>query len=230
MKITDRDKYVIVGIIVLVISYLLYTYLYVPLKEEKDMLTEELSTLTPKMQDISKLKTNVIDLSTKKKVLVNSLLSLKEEKGFDNIPYKELITYLGSKADELDLDITLFTKMDLNDRGEYKEIPYDIKVEGNYSDITNFVNNLYELDTYFFITDIEMKEIDVLPIELMVKNDDVITMPFDWAENFISRVDKGIPTEYILEYSEEIDPYTLEQKINKKTELSFKFYFVSLDE
>lgn len=230
MKITDRDKYVIVGIIVLVISYLLYTYLYVPLKEEKDMLTEELSTLTPKMQDVSKLKTNVIDLSTKKKVLVNSLLSLKEEKGFDNIPYKELITYLGSKADELDLDITLFTKMDLNDRGEYKEIPYDIKVEGNYSDITNFVNNLYELDTYFFITDIEMKEIDVLPIELMVKNDDVITMPFDWAENFISRVDKGIPTEYILEYSEEIDPYTLEQKINKKTELSFKFYFVSLDE
>jgi Tfp pilus assembly protein PilO len=230
MKVSTRDKYVLISLLVIIIGYVFYTYAYIPLKEKKENFKEELALLTPQMRDTVQLENNLNNLSKEKFNLEEELLGLKEEKGFNDVPYRELISYLGEKADELELDITLFTRMELNNRGQYVEIPYDIKVEGDYSSITQFVNYVYELDKYFFVTDIEMKEKDVLPLELVLQEEKPITMPFDWAESFIERLNSGIPVDSILKEAEGLDPYVLKEKVYQNIELSFKFYFVSLEQ
>lgn len=246
-KLSQRDTYLVVGLLIIAVGYVFYQYLLTPISQkitdQKNMesqLTEQISSkdenaLIEKQQNLSKEKQN---FNTK-------LAKIKEEKNFKPVEYQELLTYLGQQADTLGVDIVKFSKDDVQELNSYWQVPYRITVQGDYKNIVQFINTLYKYDNYFSIDGMDLKQVSMIPMTDKVTdgNADLSSaIKYSWASDFIQKLDKSIPSTILATASTSDSSSdgsnTTTDNSNKKAntnfdekvQLDFTFSFITLEE
>ena len=246
-KLSQRDTYLVVGLLIIAVGYVFYQYLLTPISQkitdQKNMesqLTEQISSkdenaLIEKQQNLSKEKQN---FNTK-------LAKIKEEKNFKPVEYQELLTYLGQQADTLGVDIVKFSKDDVQELNSYWQVPYRITVQGDYKNIVQFINTLYKYDNYFSIDGMDLKQVSMIPMTDKVTdgNADLSSaIKYSWASDFIQKLDKSIPST-ILATASTSDSSSdgsntttdnsnkkADTNFDEKVQLDFTFSFITLEE
>lgn len=249
-KMSPREMVMVVGLLIALLGYGFLTFVWDPMEAKKAELTTE---MTKKEDEL--FRKNVEALEAQKRKLHNEkseaglkIEQIKQEKTFGVVNYQELIEYLGKEADSLQVDVVQFKKQDPQNTNAYWEIPYEVTVQGNYDNIIRFVNSFYELENYFLITGLDMREVARIPMtDKVADGNPELTedIDFEWASEFIEKLDKSIPSEllkdseeaFMEDFATEMDK--LEEELSKeeknveisdKMQLKFMFHFVSLEE
>lgn len=246
-KMSTRELAMITVLGFALFGYGFYSFLWSPMEAEKTVLLEEKNEIESKVisKNIEGLNKEIISLENEAKSVDFQLEEIKSNREFGAMDYQELLAYLGNRADTVGVDMTDFEKLEFNDRKVYWETPYEVTVQGEYMDIINFVNSVYQLDNYFYLTSMDLREISRIPM-----TDDTLQgesslrekILFEWAPEFMNALDEEIPSElraeleenYENEYQEAMSRIEEEKeksfKLDEKLQLTFTFHFITLEE
>lgn len=238
-------------LLVSLVAYGFYEFVWVPAKSsEADLLTEQQKLESDlKQKNVPLLEKKLQNLKKEKDNFNLKIAEIKEKRTFGTVDYQKLIEYLGKEADTLEVDMTRFKKMEFRNQKVYWEIPYEVVVQGKYENLILFVNSLYKLENYFFITGIELQEVARIPMtEKTIEGSNNLRndIEFDWAKDFMDKLDRNIPPElrqdmqeeFMKEFADEMrkfedelqDITNEEAMIHDKLQLRFVFHFIELDE
>ena len=233
------------------VGYGFLTWVYDPLSAEKEKLFTEKVKLedTIFQKNIPNLEKKMGELEKESNEVLLQLAEIKKTRDFGPIDYQELITYLGKEADSLGVDVVQFRKHDFINQNVYWEIPYEITIQGDYDNIILFVNSLYKLDKYFYVTGMDLREVSLIPMsDKVVSGDETLKeeIKFEWANGFIEKLDKTIPSDikstdkdevdsqdsFMSDFATEMEEIQTEEmfSVKDKLQLNFTFHFVSLDD
>lgn len=150
---------------------------------------------------------NISDTSLKKEILTldNEIIKLEKEidKFKDNnaleiIPHKELVEFIGLTSKIYDIDVKEFkeNKDNKNTLSGYSSSEYSVGIQGEYSNIVEFTNSLYLMRSHFYIKDMKLEKIDLIPMTSGVKNGDESkkeSITLDWFKKYSNKIDRLIP-------------------------------------
>lgn len=250
-KLSAREKIMVGVLIGGLLLFALYKILYTPLQEQKTALSQEIETLVVQTKNLEALQGQLTQIKSQSSELQSEIDKMDVEKGFGVMNYQELLTFLGEAANEYDVDIIQFKRLDYEDKVNYWEVPFEVSLQGDYRDIILFVDSIYQLDDYFAIRQLNLKQIDMIPMtdkvskgELPEENKGV---GFDWSPDFINRLNEMIPSDILsseaggtegetkpsegsADYQSYLNQIKGNYQVEEKVELMFSFHFISLEE
>lgn len=203
-KLKARELAMVLGLIIGLAGYLFYSFIWVGLKEGESIALEERRSLETSLstQNVPQVEEKLEILNSQIKDIDLKIAEVNAQRTFGAVEYQKLVTYMGQEADKLDIDLVNFNKMDTQDRTVYKEIPYEVTVQGEYDNLILFVNSLYEMDRHFFITATELLEVERMPMtSVTIEGDSNLRekIEFKWGNGFMDKLDESIPAELRLE-------------------------------
>ncbi|HEY6999194.1 MAG TPA: type 4a pilus biogenesis protein PilO [Candidatus Binatia bacterium] len=152
---STAQKVAILGVSVILIAALYYSFLFSPKADEVAKLADsveiarnEKTVKTQKAANLSRLRQDLQRLDAELKKAIAQLPEKKE------IP--ELLSSISSKAQQSGLDVLLFRPRPESYQEFYAEVPVDITVKGNFHNTVNFfddvgrMNRLVNIDNIGF--------------------------------------------------------------------------------
>jgi type IV pilus assembly protein PilO len=153
---SKAQKLATLGVTVVLIAALYYSFLYSPQAEEIAKLADsveiahnERSVKTQKASNLARLRKDLAQLDAQLKKAVAQLPEKKE------IP--DLLTTISTKAQQSGLDILLFRPRAETYQEFYAEIPVDITVKGNFHNTVSFFDEVGRLNRLVNIGNIGFK-------------------------------------------------------------------------
>jgi len=171
---SKAQKLAILGVTVVLIAALYYSFLYSPRAEEIAKLADsveiahnERSVKTQKASNLARLRKDLAQLDAQLKKAVAQLPEKKE------IP--DLLTTISTKAQQSGLDILLFRPRAETFQEFYAEIPVDITVKGNFRNTVSFFDEVGRLNRLVNIDNIGFKNPTVSGDNVVLETTSVAT-------------------------------------------------------
>ena len=153
---STAQKVAILGVTVIFIVALYYSFLFSPKADELAKLADsveiarnEKTVKTQKAANLSRLRQDLKRLDGELKKAIAQLPEKKE------IP--ELLSSISSKAQQSGLDVLLFRPRAESYQEFYAEVPVDITVKGNFHNTVNFFDEVGRMDRLVNIDNIGFK-------------------------------------------------------------------------
>lgn len=171
---STAQKVAILGVSVILIAALYYSFLFSPKADEVAKLADsveiarnEKTVKTQKAANLSRLRQDLQRLDAELKKAIAQLPEKKE------IP--ELLSSISSKAQQSGLDVLLFRPRPESYQEFYAEVPVDITVKGNFHNTVNFFDNVGRMDRLVNIDNIGFKNPTVSGDNVVLETTSVAT-------------------------------------------------------
>jgi type IV pilus assembly protein PilO len=171
---SKAQKLAILGVTIVLIAALYYSFLYSPRAEEIAKLADsveiarnEQSVKSQKASNLVRLRKDLAQLDAQLKKAVAQLPEKKE------IP--DLLTTISTKAQQSGLDILLFRPRAETYQEFYAEIPVDITVKGNFHNTVSFFDEVGHLNRLVNIDNIGFKNPTVSGDNVLLETTSVAT-------------------------------------------------------
>ena len=171
---STAQKVAILGVSVILIAALYYSFLFSPKSDELSKLSDsveiarnEKTVKTQKAANLSRLRQDLQRLDAELKKAIAQLPEKKE------IP--ELLSSISSKAQESGLDVLLFRPRPESYQEFYAEVPVDITVKGNFHNTVNFFDDVGRMDRLVNIDNIGFKNPTVSGDSVVLETTSVAT-------------------------------------------------------
>lgn len=168
------QKVAILGVSVILIAALYYSFLFSPKADELAKLADsveiarnEKTVKTQKAANLSRLRQDLQRLDAELKKAIAQLPEKKE------IP--ELLSSISSKAQQSGLDVLLFRPRPESYQEFYAEVPVDITVKGNFHNTVNFFDDVGRMDRLVNIDNIGFKNPTVSGDSVVLETTSVAT-------------------------------------------------------
>jgi type IV pilus assembly protein PilO len=153
---SKAQKFAILGVIIILLAALYYSFLYSPQADEIAKLADsveiarnEKSVKAQKAANLARLRKDLQQLDAELKKAVAQLPEKRE------IP--DLLRNISTKAQQSGLDILVFRPRAENYQDFYAEIPVDITVKGNFHNTVSFFDEVGRMDRLVNIDNIGFK-------------------------------------------------------------------------
>jgi type IV pilus assembly protein PilO len=171
---STAQKVAILGVSVILIAALYYSFLFSPKADELAKLADsveiarnEKTVKTQKAANLSRLRQDLQRLDGELKKAIAQLPEKKE------IP--ELLSSISSKAQQSGLDVLLFRPRPESYQEFYAEVPVDITVKGNFHNTVNFFDDVGRMDRLVNIDNIGFKNPTVSGDSVVLETTSVAT-------------------------------------------------------
>lgn len=171
---STAQKVAILGVGVILIAALYYSFLFSPKADEVAKLADsveiarnEKTVKTQKAANLSRLRQDLQRLDAELKKAIAQLPEKKE------IP--ELLSSISSKAQQSGLDVLLFRPRPESYQEFYAEVPVDITVKGNFHNTVNFFDDVGRMDRLVNIDNIGFKNPTVSGDNVVLETTSVAT-------------------------------------------------------
>lgn len=171
---STAQKVAILGVSVILIAALYYSFLFSPKADEVAKLADsveiarnEKTVKTQKAANLSRLRQDLQRLDAELKKAIAQLPEKKE------IP--ELLSSISSKAQQSGLDVLLFRPRPESYQEFYAEVPVDITVKGNFHNTVNFFDDVGRMDRLVNIDNIGFKNPTVSGDSVVLETTSVAT-------------------------------------------------------
>jgi type IV pilus assembly protein PilO len=171
---STAQKVAILGVGVILIAALYYSFLFSPKADEVAKLADsveiarnEKTVKTQKAANLSRLRQDLQRLDAELKKAIAQLPEKKE------IP--ELLSSISSKAQQSGLDVLLFRPRPESYQEFYAEVPVDITVKGNFHNTVNFFDDVGRMDRLVNIDNIGFKNPTVSGDSVVLETTSVAT-------------------------------------------------------
>jgi type IV pilus assembly protein PilO len=171
---STAQKVAILGVSVILIAALYYSFLFSPKADELAKLADsveiarnEKTVKTQKAANLSRLRQDLQRLDAELKKAIAQLPEKKE------IP--ELLSSISSKAQQSGLDVLLFRPRPESYQEFYAEVPVDITVKGNFHNTVNFFDDVGRMDRLVNIDNIGFKNPTVSGDNVVLETTSVAT-------------------------------------------------------
>jgi len=171
---STAQKIAILGVSVILIAALYYSFLFSPKADELAKLADsveiarnEKTVKTQKAANLSRLRQDLQRLDAELKKAIAQLPEKKE------IP--ELLSSISSKAQQSGLDVLLFRPRPESYQEFYAEVPVDITVKGNFHNTVNFFDDVGRMDRLVNIDNIGFKNPTVSGDSVVLETTSVAT-------------------------------------------------------
>ena len=171
---STAQKVAILGVSVILIAALYYSFLFSPKADELAKLADsveiarnEKTVKTQKAANLSRLRQDLQRLDAELKKAIAQLPEKKE------IP--ELLSSISSKAQQSGLDVLLFRPRAESYQEFYAEVPVDITVKGNFYNTVNFFDEVGRMDRLVNIDNIGFKNPTVSGDNVVLETTSVAT-------------------------------------------------------
>ncbi|HLN84312.1 MAG TPA: type 4a pilus biogenesis protein PilO [Candidatus Binatia bacterium] len=171
---STAQKVAILGVSVILIAALYYSFLFSPKADELAKLADsveiarnEKTVKTQKAANLSRLRQDLQRLDAELKKAIAQLPEKKE------IP--ELLSSISSKAQQSGLDVLLFRPRPESYQEFYAEVPVDITVKGNFHNTVNFFDDVGRMDRLVNIDNIGFKNPTVSGDSVVLETTSVAT-------------------------------------------------------
>lgn len=171
---STAQKVAILGVSVILIAALYYSFLFSPKADELAKLADsveiarnEKTVKTQKAANLSRLRQDLQRLDAELKKAIAQLPDKKE------IP--ELLSSISSKAQQSGLDVLLFRPRPESYQEFYAEVPVDITVKGNFHNTVNFFDDVGRMDRLVNIDNIGFKNPTVSSDSVVLETTSVAT-------------------------------------------------------
>ncbi|MFP3727430.1 hypothetical protein U8V72_19815 [Priestia filamentosa] len=238
-KISYRDRLLIVFACLALIVFAFYKYVYEPFEKKAKDLTQKRDELKIEASSknvetisgrISSLKKELETKNAEKKEFENKRMITKEQQ-------EQLLLFIGEKAKELDINLNKFEEEQTESTSSYNVVGYDIKAQGESKNLILFLNSLYKFYNYCFITDLNLRKVEVEPTFDADKFDslsDEEKTIMDWDEDKVKLILMDIPPLVEKKSTDSTTDSTTEtqQKEEESTpsvkalQLDFSLYFI----
>ncbi len=142
---------------------------------------------------------------------------------------EKLLLFIGEKANELDINLNKFEEVETESTSSYNVVGYDIKAQGDSKNLVLFLNSLYKFYNYCFITDLNLRKVEVEPtfdtdkIDTLTDEEKTI---MNWDEDKIKLILMDIPPFIVQKKSDDSKEETSEAPKAKALQLDFSLYFI----
>lgn len=152
-----RQRYLLLGSIVLGMVFSYLTYFYWPLSGEIAVKQEEVIGLR---HDRDRKIKMVADLGAMRKQLADLNAALKQAQSQlpDSKEIPELLSSVSSLGRESGLEVLVFRQREEVYQEFYAEVPVEIRVEGSYHQVATFFDKVGRLNRIVNVDDISMKQ------------------------------------------------------------------------
>jgi len=171
---STAQKVAILGVGVILIAALYYSFLFSPKADEVAKLADsveiarnEKTVKTQKAANLSRLRQDLQRLDAELKKAIAQLPEKRE------IP--ELLSSISSKAQQSGLDVLLFRPRPESYQEFYAEVPVDITVKGNFHNTVNFFDDVGRMDRLVNIDNIGFKNPTVSGDNVVLETTSVAT-------------------------------------------------------
>jgi type IV pilus assembly protein PilO len=171
---STAQKVAILGVSVILIAALYYSFLFSPKADELAKLADsveiarnEKTVKTQKAANLSRLRQDLQRLDAELKKAIAQLPEKKE------IP--ELLSSISSKAQQSGLDVLLFRPRPESYQEFYAEVPVDITVKGNFHNTVNFFDDVGRMERLVNIDNIGFKNPTVSGDSVVLETTSVAT-------------------------------------------------------
>jgi len=171
---STAQKVAILGVSVILIAALYYSFLFSPKADELAKLADsveiarnEKTVKTQKAANLSRLRQDLQRLDAELKKAIAQLPEKKE------IP--ELLSSISSKAQQSGLDVLLFRPRPESYQEFYAEVPVDITVKGNFHNTLNFFDDVGRMERLVNIDNIGFKNPTVSGDSVVLETTSVAT-------------------------------------------------------
>jgi type IV pilus assembly protein PilO len=171
---SKAQKFAILGVIVILLAALYYSFLYSPQADEIAKLTDsvdiarnEKAVKAQKAANLARLRKDLQQLDVELKKAVAQLPEKRE------IP--DLLSNISTKAQQSGLDILLFRPRAENYQDFYAEIPVDITVKGNFHNTVSFFDEVGRMNRLVNIDNIGFKNPTVAGDNVVLETTSVAT-------------------------------------------------------
>jgi type IV pilus assembly protein PilO len=171
---STAQKVAILGVGVILIAALYYSFLFSPKADEVAKLADsveiarnEKTVKTQKAANLSRLRQDLQRLDAELKKAIAQLPEKNE------IP--ELLSSISSKAQQSGLDVLLFRPRPESYQEFYAEVPVDITVKGNFHNTVNFFDDVGRMDRLVNIDNIGFKNPTVSGDNVVLETTSVAT-------------------------------------------------------
>ena len=171
---STAQKVAILGVSVILIAALYYSFLFSPKADELAKLADsveiarnEKTVKTQKAANLSRLRQDLQRLDAELKKAIAQLPEKKE------IP--ELLSSISSKAQQSGLDVLLFRPRPESYQEFYAEVPVDITVKGNFHNTVSFFDEVGRMDRLVNLDNIGFKNPTVSGDNVVLETTSVAT-------------------------------------------------------
>lgn len=168
------QKLAILGVTVILLAALYYSFLFVPRSDEIAKLADsveiarnEKTVKAQKAANLPRLQKDLRELEAQLKKAVAQLPDKKE--------ISDLLSNISAKAVESGLDVLLFRPRAENFQEFYAEIPVDITVKGSFQNTVDFFDRVGRLDRLINIDNIGFKNPTVAGDNVVLETSSVAT-------------------------------------------------------
>lgn len=171
IKLTEREKKMIIGGVAIILLFLIYNYIASPfinhiitLKKDFDMKYELVKNLDIKKKDITNLKETVEKDAVKLETVYSAIPLSKNT--------HEIIVDFETFVEDNKLIQHTFTVLDIEEEEIYYKIPIRIRVSGQFSNIITFLRNWEDYERFVSTKEIRMssdKDTDIIITELLAE-------------------------------------------------------------
>ena len=176
-KFIDRptnQKIIIVGVIIVLLGALFYSFLYGPQADEIARLEGEVGTAENERNVKQKRAANLPRLQ-KEFAELNARLKEAIAKLPDKKEMAEILKSIAAKARDSGLEVVLFRPRGENFQDFYAEIPVDITVKGDFHDAVGFFDEVGRLHRLININNIGFKNPQVAGDRVILETTSVAT-------------------------------------------------------
>lgn len=203
-NLSKRDTYIAYVLVIGLLGYGLYYFVFEPLWTTNTEYSVKKEELLGKKKDLN----NLIRLNAQKTEELGDVMrifeTMSKDSLFSGVSSEDILTYMGYRSELYDVAITEFSKSDDSSTDGYDRTVFEMRLHGSYSKLTKMMNDLYAMDKYVYISDIEIKDKDILPIQLALDSTESVDVPFDWANGMVTRLERPLNRDSIIgDYTDE---------------------------
>jgi type IV pilus assembly protein PilO len=153
---TNREKFLIVFVSILVPLFLFYKFYYVPTKEKINVLREEVKKLDLEIQKYEDMarKTTILEAQMRQRQefleRVKEILPSEKE-----IP--DILRQISDLAKEHNLEVITFEPEKEIPQNYYNIIPLKMEIQGRFSNVLNFLNSIENLQRLIALSNVKFQ-------------------------------------------------------------------------
>lgn len=162
-SLTQRDKYLLVGILVVAIIVGMFYFVVTPIQNATATTNEEIAALEGKVGQLDSLNDKAAKLTAQDQKLTNSI-NEKNITSFKTINKQEFIVFLTNKCKDNGVELTEFEDLGTTrlNNGTWKSM-YDFQIRASHADILKICDEIDGLGIDYNVTSISLRQNLTLP-------------------------------------------------------------------
>lgn len=230
-KMSYRDRGLLIVLALFIILAAFYKYVYEPFEAKAKELTQKRDELKmdADAKNVDSVSERIDALNKQFKVEEAEKKQYEQKRMITKEQQEKLLLFIGEKANELDINLNKFEEVETESTSSYNVVGYDIKAQGDSKNLVLFLNSLYKFYNYCFITDLNLRKVEVEPtfdtdkIDTLTDEEKTI---MNWDEDKIKLILMDIPPFIVPKKSDDSKEETTEAPKAKALQLDFSLYFI----